>query len=104
MRPGHKSRTSDVVHRSKPSLELAIGRLDEDENILEGTKQSYLASGIGVTNTVPLYNELGLFKNQLRIVLRNCGFIDPKNIDEYIARGGYLALYKVPTVCPPTKS
>ncbi|NUQ50683.1 MAG: NADH-quinone oxidoreductase subunit F, partial [Phycisphaerae bacterium] len=29
---------------------------------------------------------------QLRIVLRNCGIIDPTSIDEYIARGGYLGL------------
>ena len=32
---------------------------------------------------------------QYRIVLRNCGVIDPENIDEYIARGGYQALKKV---------
>jgi NADP-reducing hydrogenase subunit HndC len=33
--------------------------------------------------------------HQYRIVLRNCGVIDPENIDEYIARGGYQALKKV---------
>ena len=32
---------------------------------------------------------------QIRIALRNCGFIDPENIDEYIARDGYAALGKV---------
>ena len=32
---------------------------------------------------------------QLRIALRNCGFIDPENMDEYIARDGYAALGKV---------
>ncbi|MFA7283307.1 MAG: NADH-ubiquinone oxidoreductase-F iron-sulfur binding region domain-containing protein [Candidatus Omnitrophota bacterium] len=39
-----------------------------------------------------------LFKEepkQLRIVLRNCGEIDPENIDEYIAKDGYRALAKV---------
>lgn len=34
------------------------------------------------------------FKAQKRIVLRNCGIIDPENIDEYIERGGYQALAK----------
>ncbi|MEI6695861.1 MAG: NADH-ubiquinone oxidoreductase-F iron-sulfur binding region domain-containing protein [Bacteroidota bacterium] len=34
-------------------------------------------------------------KKQIRIALRNCGFIDPENIDEYIAREGYEALGKV---------
>jgi NADH-quinone oxidoreductase subunit F len=85
----------EALTRDEIAKELAIGRLDEDENPIEDTKRSYLASGIGVTNEAPLYKELGLFKNQLRVVLRNCGFIDPKNIDEYIARGGYLALHKV---------
>ncbi len=32
------------------------------------------------------------YKKQIRIALRNCGFIDPENIDEYIARDGYAAL------------
>ncbi len=32
---------------------------------------------------------------QLRVVLRNCGVIDPESIDEYIARDGYLGLEKV---------
>lgn len=36
----------------------------------------------------------GLYK-QIRIALRNCGFIDPENIDDYIARDGYKALASV---------
>ncbi len=35
------------------------------------------------------------FKGQKKIVLRNCGFINPDDIEEYIAIGGYQALYKV---------
>ncbi len=35
---------------------------------------------------------MGFYKKQLRIALRNCGFIDPENIDEYISRDGYHAL------------
>ncbi|MFI3297070.1 MAG: NADH-quinone oxidoreductase subunit NuoF [bacterium] len=35
------------------------------------------------------------YKKQLRVALRNCGFINPENIDEYIARDGYEALAKV---------
>lgn len=34
------------------------------------------------------------YQKQFRIVLRNCGVIDPENIDEYIARDGYVALEK----------
>lgn len=37
---------------------------------------------------------MGFYKKQIRIALRNCGFIDPENVDEYIARDGYAALAK----------
>ena len=38
--------------------------------------------------------EIQFYQKQLRIVLRNCGVINPENINEYIARDGYLALEK----------
>ena len=37
---------------------------------------------------------MGFYRKQIRIALRNCGFINPENIDEYIAREGYAALGK----------
>jgi len=39
--------------------------------------------------------QMCFYKKQIRIALRNCGFIDPENIDEYIARDGYTALANV---------
>lgn len=41
------------------------------------------------------------FSKQMRIALRNCGAINPENIDEYIARDGYKALEKVITEMEP---
>ncbi len=43
---------------------------------------------------VPLWNEVPFFKGQKKIVLRNCGLINPDDIEEYIGVGGYQALYK----------
>ena len=40
-------------------------------------------------------NEVYFYKKQQRIALKNCGVIDPENIDEYIAVDGYKALQKV---------
>lgn len=40
------------------------------------------------------FNEIESYCRQLRHALRNCGVIDPENIEEYIARDGYFALYK----------
>ncbi len=44
---------------------------------------------------VPSWNDVTFFKGQKKIVLRNCGIINPDDIEEYIAVGGYQALYKV---------
>ncbi len=45
--------------------------------------------------TVKKLDELNFYKKQKRIALKNCGVIDPENIDEYIAFDGYKALEKV---------
>ncbi|HOV88309.1 MAG TPA: NAD(P)H-dependent oxidoreductase subunit E, partial [Syntrophobacteraceae bacterium] len=41
------------------------------------------------------YKDMKFFGPQRRIVLRNCGFINPEVIDDYIAVGGYEAIRKV---------
>ena len=46
-------------------------------------------------------DELNFYKKQHRIVLKNCGLIDPENIDEYLAYDGYKALEKVLTSMSP---
>ncbi len=46
-------------------------------------------------------NDTTFYKSQNRVVLRNCGVIDPDNIDEYIAMDGYAALGKVLTEMKP---
>ena len=50
----------------------------------------------GTTEIKPL-DEIGFYEKQKRVALRNCGVIDPENIDEYIAFDGYKALAKVLT-------
>jgi NADH:ubiquinone oxidoreductase subunit F (NADH-binding)/Pyruvate/2-oxoacid:ferredoxin oxidoreductase delta subunit/(2Fe-2S) ferredoxin len=41
---------------------------------------------------IPSWHEVPFFAPQERVVLRNCGFIDPEKIEEYIANGGYAGL------------
>ena len=55
----------------------------------------YAGAAPGKTADIPFYQK------QFRIVLRNCGVIDPENIEEYIAREGYEALAKVLTSMTP---
>ena len=50
---------------------------------------------------VPKMGDIGFFGKQRLIALRNRGMIDPEQIDEYIARGGYTALVKAVTKMKP---
>ena len=52
-------------------------------------------------DSIKSLNETNFYKKQMRIALRNCGVIDPENIDEYIALDGYKALSKVLTEMTP---
>jgi len=44
---------------------------------------------------IPILTDIGFFKRQTKIVLRNCGEIDPLSIEDYIGNNGYFALAKV---------
>mgnify|MGYP000865347521 FL=1 len=56
---------------------------------------------IGRITQEAIYPELSSFRKQRRIVLRNCGFINPESIEEYTALGGYAALEKAITAMTP---
>jgi NADH-quinone oxidoreductase subunit F len=62
----------------KPPVGLAVGHYGN------------LASEF--TQKVPRFFDLPMLKPQVRVVLRNCGFIDPEEIDHYLANDGYLGL------------
>ncbi len=51
--------------------------------------------------SLPRYLDIPFYSRQIRIVLRNCGLIDPQNIEEYIANDGYRGLAKALTELTP---
>ncbi|MBE9469970.1 MAG: NADH-quinone oxidoreductase subunit NuoF [Chloroflexi bacterium] len=65
-----------------PCLELALGTLEGGEE------------------EAPYIPELPRFEHELRLVLWRCGYIDPQNINHYIANGGYAALNRALTMQP----
>ncbi|MHA2379241.1 MAG: SLBB domain-containing protein, partial [Candidatus Thorarchaeota archaeon] len=50
---------------------------------------------------IPKYDDIPFYSHQHRIVLRNCGEVDPENIDDYIGRGGYEGFRKAITEMTP---
>ena len=73
-----------------------------DEHIIKGRLvQRLLFKDKNNTQAVKALSDTNFYKRQTRVALRNCGVINPENIDEYIAYDGYQALIKVLTTMKP---
>ena len=84
---------------------VTVDDVDEivEEHLLKGRIVKRLLYDETVTENeeIKSLNEVNFYKKQKRVALRNCGVIDPENIDEYIAFDGYKALGKVLTEMTP---
>lgn len=73
-----------------------------EEHLLKGRIVTRLVYQETVTdNGIKSLQDTAFYKKQHRVALRNCGVINPENIDEYIGEGGYQALAKVLTEMTP---
>ncbi|MCA0385028.1 MAG: NADH-quinone oxidoreductase subunit NuoF [Firmicutes bacterium] len=74
------------------------------EHIIKGrTVQRLLYQEPETQKKLPKHDEMSFYKKQYRIALRNCGLINPEDINEYIAFNGYEALGKALTEYTPDK-
>jgi len=73
-----------------------------DEHLLKGrVVERLLYDETTMGGTITSLSDTNFYKHQKRVALRNCGVIDPDNIEEYIGRDGYAALGKVLTEMTP---
>lgn len=73
-----------------------------EEHVIKGRKvKRLLYTDPETKEHVADSKHMNFYKKQLRIALRNCGFIDPENIEEYIANDGYAAVAKCLTEMTP---
>jgi NADH-quinone oxidoreductase subunit F len=77
----------DVMQGDVPA-DLALCKIENWDHV---TAHVHYGSGFP---DIPSWQEVPFFKPQKKLVLRNCGLISPDDIEEYIAVGGYLSLYK----------
>jgi len=73
----------DYIITDNPRPDLALGTVGDDS-----------------VKDIPKFFELPMLKPQVRVALRNCGLIDPENINHYIANGGYSGLVRVLGMTP----
>ena len=80
-------------------MTVAAGQITPDLCICKIEEWDHITAHVDATGRdirrLPQWNEIPFFKGQKKIVLRNCGLINPDDIEEYIGVGGYQALYKV---------
>ncbi len=91
-------RAKELVHRwleNEVVGDWLFCKMEKEDWIAEGRHQDYSIRQIpkGMDGT-PYYHEVPFYNKQLKIALRNCGFINPDHIEEYVARGGYFSLYQ----------
>ena len=90
VQPNHVGAILDAVaHGSLPPAETILCKIEEWDHLT-----GHLKYGAGYPD-VPSWGQVPFFHGQVKIVLRNCGLINPDDIEEYIGVGGYQALYKV---------
>ena len=82
----------ESVAEKKPSTQHALCRFEDELHVSTGTRHRYSPSKNGL-NEVPLWTDVGFYQRQERVILRNCGTIDPRSIEEAIARGAYRGAY-----------
>ncbi|MGP8174065.1 MAG: FAD-dependent oxidoreductase [Terracidiphilus sp.] len=83
------ARILEGIATQKMPADLVYCKIEEWDHIT-----AHVHYGQGYPD-IPSWNAVSFYKGQKKIVLRNCGLIDPEDIEEYIAVGGYQALYKV---------
>ncbi len=75
------------------NLKWILGQLKDPRSIVETDIENPQA-GLQTFEEIPFLENIPFYNHQQKIALRNCGYIDPDNIDEYIGRGGYFAFLK----------
>ncbi len=78
-----------------------IDRIVEEHLINDRIVEEYVYQETKTPDGIIAYNETNFYKKQHRVALRNCGVINPENIDDYIEKDGYKALEKVVTEMTP---
>jgi NADH-quinone oxidoreductase subunit F len=93
--PDDASWIVDDLASNRPPSRKALCRIEDWDHLT--SKVTY---GHGYPE-IPLWHDVPFFKGQKKVVLRNCGLINPDDIEEYIAVGGYQGLYQATQMPDP---
>ncbi len=96
-----KTRALLLAYFKKRDLKAdqALGRFSGEEYVSTGETHAYSRSA--QTDPIPEWSTLDFFRRQKKVILRNCGSIDPMSINESIARGSYRGALRALTAMKP---
>ncbi len=95
----------DVIQdyiEDKFDKKLILGQMRDPRSLLEDNIKNPV-SEVPLLEGIPFLEDIPFYSKQTKIALRNCGYINPDSIEEYIARGGYFAFFKALTEIEPEK-
>ncbi|MGB5156009.1 MAG: NADH-ubiquinone oxidoreductase-F iron-sulfur binding region domain-containing protein [Desulfobacterales bacterium] len=78
-----------------------LGQMRDPRSVLEEDMQNP-QSGIEPVEGIPFLEDIPFYSQQTKIAIRNCGYIDPDSIEEYIAKRGYYAFVNALTNTKPS--
>jgi NADH:ubiquinone oxidoreductase subunit F (NADH-binding)/(2Fe-2S) ferredoxin/ferredoxin len=78
----------------KFSKKWILGQMRDPRSIIEEDRPNPLEKVTPIKG-IPFLDEIPFYAHQIKVALRNCGYIDPDSIEEYIGRGGYFALVRI---------
>ena len=87
------NKIEDVIEGYRNSdfdLKLILGQMKDPRNLLENDIENPLEA-LAPIDGIPILEDIPFYGNQVKIAMRNCGYIDPDCIEEYFARKGYVA-------------
>jgi NADH:ubiquinone oxidoreductase subunit F (NADH-binding)/(2Fe-2S) ferredoxin/Pyruvate/2-oxoacid:ferredoxin oxidoreductase delta subunit len=79
-----------------------LGQMRDPRSLLEDDLENPV-SRVATLDGIPFLEDIPFYKKQVKIALRNCGYVNPESIEEYIARDGYFGFFKALSEMQPAE-
>ncbi|MFY9707772.1 MAG: NADH-ubiquinone oxidoreductase-F iron-sulfur binding region domain-containing protein [Desulfobacterales bacterium] len=83
-------------------LKMILGQMKDPRSLLDSETANPL-DGVEPIDGIPILEDISFYGDQVKVAMRNCGYINPDAIEEYIARKGYVAFLNALKDMKPSK-
>jgi NADH:ubiquinone oxidoreductase subunit F (NADH-binding)/(2Fe-2S) ferredoxin len=83
-------------------LKMILGQMKDPRSLLDSETANPL-DGVEPIDGIPILEDISFYGDQVKVAMRNCGYINPDAIEEYIARRGYVAFLNALKDMKPSK-